>query len=294
MLTEQEINGLISELNSVKADIRNLRFKLNSVDKRKEDFFREKRKISSDIHARIKDARYFKDKRNSLTGVVKNAKFSKEEVEQKIKTIEPEISKLKEEKKHMLEKSGVDDPAQLKKNIKQVEFKIETEGLSFEKEKEMMKVLTKMRKQYDNCKNIVDIEKKLDVLYRELRELRQQSDFSKKIVHETARESQKQHVELLESSKNIDELKSKEESFDEKITVVRDELNALNNELHSKIEKADSIRNILKENNVQLKEDQEKTNSEILKQKDNEVQDKIKSGKKLTTEDLLILQRTMK
>jgi uncharacterized coiled-coil DUF342 family protein len=64
--------------------------------------------------------------------------------------------------------------------------------------------------------------------------------------------------------------------------------------MNPKIARLEEIKKVLHENNVALKEDVYKSNSELLKAKDNQVQEKIKTGKKLTTEDLLILQRTMK
>jgi uncharacterized coiled-coil DUF342 family protein len=294
MLSEQEIQKLIADMDSVRTEIKDLRSKFYSLDKRKEEFFREKRKISSDIFSRIKNAQAFKEKRNSLTSVVKNSKMTKEEVEQKMQTLDKEIHQLKEDKQKILQKLGVDDPMKLKKNIKQLEFKIETEGLTFEKEKELMKVLTKMKKQFETAKSVVDIEHKLDVRFRELRELRQEFDASKKIVQQTAKESQKQHVELIESSKEIDVLRAKENELETNIGSLKGEIYSLNDEISKKMEKLDGIKKILSENNVRFKEDIEKSNNELLKQKDVEVQEKLKKGKKLTTEDLLVLQRTMK
>ena len=178
MLSESELNKLMSEMNSVKSEVKELRIQLNNLDRKKEDYFREKRKISSDIFSRIKNAQDYKSKRNSLTDVVKNTKLSKEEIEHRVTTLHGEIHKLKEEKKKLLEKLGVDDPQRLKRNIKQLEFKIETEGLTFEKEKELMKVLSKMKKQYDSVKNVNIIEHQLDIKFRELRDLRQQLDMT--------------------------------------------------------------------------------------------------------------------
>src|SRR3989339_842642 len=294
MLNEVEINKLISEMNSLKAELKNLRSKYNDLDRKKEDLFREKRKISSDIFSRIKNAKENKDKRNSLTGVVKTTKMSKEELENKINEIEKEITKLKEDKKKILEELGVDDPQNLKKQIKHLEFKIETEGLTFEKEKEIMKVLSKMKKQYESAKDVDNIEKTLHIKFRDVRNLHQELDLTKKIVQHSAKESQKHHVEMIESSKEIDELKYKEAEYEEKIGAIKAEIHALTEQLDAKNAQIDEVRKVLHENNVQLKEDVDKQNKEILKQKDEEVQDKLKKGKKLTTEDLLILQRTMK
>jgi uncharacterized coiled-coil DUF342 family protein len=294
MLDESEISKLLAELNSVKSEIRELRNNLITLDRKKEELFREKRKISSDIHSRIREAKDSKDKRNNLTEAVKNTKHSKEEIEAKIKALEEEIHKLKTEKQKLIEKSGVEDPMMLKRNIKSLEFKIETEGLTFEKEKEMMKVLGKMKKQYDGTKVITDIENKLGPLFRELRDMKSMIDMTKKIVQVSAKESQKHHIELIESSKEIDELKKKEDSFEENANKYKADIAVLSEEMNKKLERMDEIKKVLGENNVKLREDVEKSNYEILRQKDHDVQEKIKTGKKLTTEDLLVLQRTMK
>jgi uncharacterized coiled-coil DUF342 family protein len=294
MLEQAEIDKLLTELNSVRSDIRDLRNKIITLDRKKEELYREKRKISSDIHSRIKVAKDSKDKRNNLTETVKTTKHSKEELDAKLKSLETEVQTLKEEKQKTLVKIGVGDPMMLKKEIKKLEFKIETEGVTFEKEKELMKVLSKMKKQYESTKGIEDIERKLSFKFRELRELREMMDMTKKIVQVSAKESQKHHVELIESSKEIDELKKKEDTFESEGSKYKSEIAAINDELNAKMNRMDELRKVLGENNVKLREDVEKSNHEILKQKDNAVQEKIKTGKKLTTEDLLILQRTMK
>jgi uncharacterized coiled-coil DUF342 family protein len=294
MLEQADIDKLMSELNALKSELKEYRIKLNGLDRKKEEVFREKRKISSDVYSRIKEAQGYKEKRNNLTDVVKNTKLSKEELEARIKTLDEEIHKLKEEKTKILTKLGVENPAFLKRNIKALEFKIETEGLTFEKEKELMKVLSKMKKQYENSRSVEDIEKKLDSHFRELRDLKEQAEMTRKIVQVSAKESQKHHIELIESSKEIDELKNKEQELEDQIGKLKDEMHKLNEEMNPKMDRLEEVKKILHENNVQLKEDVNKSNSEILRQKDTEVQEKIKTGKKLTTEDLLILQRTMK
>ncbi|GIU69473.1 MAG: hypothetical protein KatS3mg002_0709 [Candidatus Woesearchaeota archaeon] len=294
MLSESEIEKLMNEINSLKSEVKDLRTKLNGLDRKKEDLFREKRKIGSDIYSRIKNAKDNKIKRDSLTGVIKNTKLTKEEIDSRIIILEQEIKKLKEEKRKFLEKAGVDDPIKLKKSIKALEFKIETEGLSFEKEKELMKVLQRMKKQYDSVHSVNDINKQLDIKYKELRDLRHQLELTKKIVQVSAKESQKHHIELIESNKEIDDLRSKESELEKQISSIKKEMHAIIEILDSKNAKIEEIKKILHENNVKLKEDFEKQKQEMLKHKDEEVKEKLKSGKKLTTEDLLILQRTMK
>jgi uncharacterized coiled-coil DUF342 family protein len=294
MLEESEINSLMEELNSLKSELRDFRVKINSLDQKKEELFREKRRVSSEIFAKIQNAHGYKEKRNSLTSIVKDSKHSREELEEILKKLDADIHSLKDEKRKILEKLGIDDPMKIKKQIKQLEFKIETSALSFDKERELMKVVSKLKKQFESSKSVGEIEKKLDVKFRELREIREQLDMTRKIVQHSAKESQKQHVELIESSKNIDDLKDKEQHLEESIGKYKSEIHALNDEMSKKLGRLDEIKKKLSENNIKFREDFEKTGSEILKQKDVEVQEKLKTGKKLTTEDLLVLQRTMK
>ncbi len=294
MLSDIEIQQLMNELNTVKNDIRDLRAKLNAQDRKKEDLFRERKRLGSEIHSKIKNATDFKEKRNSLTSIVKNTKLSKEELEKRLEELDLEVAKLRDERKKILEKIGVEDPGMLKKNIKKLEYKVETEAISFEKEKELMKVLSKMRKQLEKASEVHVLEKKLDICFRDLRDIRAQLDMQKKIVQHSAKESQKHHVELIESSKDIDDLRSKEDVLDEQIAKIKGEMNELITAVDQKVEKLNEIKQKLSENNVQLKEDVEKNKQDLLRQKDTAVQEKLKTGKKLTTEDLLILQRTMR
>ncbi len=294
MLTESEITVLLKELESARAEVKTVKSQLHALDRKKEDIFREKRKVSSDIFSRIKDAKSYKDKRNSLTDVVKTSKLSREELEARVKELEELIRKLRDEKNTILNKLKIEDPQELKRNIKKLEFKIETEALSFDKEKELMKVVSKMKKQLDGAKGVHEIDNKLDVAFRELRQLRPELDMTRKIVQVSAKESQKQHSELIESSKEIDELKTREQKFEEGIGAIKAEMHTVNELLNAKISAMEEIKKKLSENNVQFKEDAERSMQQVLREKDQVVQEKIKTGKKLTTEDLLILQRTMK
>lgn len=294
MLSDSEVQQLMQELNAVKNEIRDLKNNLSAKDRKKEDLFRERKRLGSEIHSKIKNATSHRDKRNSLTSIVKNTKLSREELEKKYGELDAEIKTLKDEKRKVLDKIGVEDPIMLKKNIKKLEYKIETDAMSFEKEKELMKTLSKMRKQLEKASEITVIDKKLDGFFREFRDVKAQLEMHTKIVQNSAKESQKQHVEMVENSKDIDGLKEKESTLDEQIGKIKAEMAEINGQIDNKVEVLNGIKTKLSENNIQLKEDVEKSKQEILKQKDSQVQEKLKTGKKLTTEDLLILQRTMR
>ena len=51
---------------------------------------------------------------------------------------------------------------------------------------------------------------------------------------------------------------------------------------------------VLEEQNIQIEEDKRRVEQKELKEKAKEVNEKVKKGKKLTTEDLLIFQKSLK
>jgi len=188
-------------------------------------------------------------------------------------------------------KLGIGDPFEIKKEIKKLEYKMETEVRSFDKEKEIMKVIKGLKKKYDEAKEVNEVHGRIDQLSREIDESKKNADEVHKRVQNDAKTSQEHHEHLIKLSKEIDEFKKQEEEVFKKIDVFRKEYEEVNEKLKLKLGRILEVRQKLEENNVQLKEDKRKSDHDILRHKDMELQEKLRTKRKLTTEDLLILQK---
>ncbi len=65
----------------------------------------------------------------------------------------------------------------------------------------------------------------------------------------------------------------------------------VNDKLKEKLVELNKLNEELKKHKLEVKELKERDEKEMLKSKEAEVQNKLKQGKKLTTEDILVMQK---
>jgi len=109
-----------------------------------------------------------------------------------------------------------------------------------------------------------------------------------------AKESQSYHEGMLSLSKKISELRKNEKEIFKQFSELKKQFFETNNMLKQKLLEANEASKHEKEEHekedAEMKERQEK----MLAEKETEMTEKIKSGKKLTTEDLLAFQGSSK
>ena len=114
---------------------------LKELNKQKEKFFQHKKSISEKISQLLQERNEARKKRNQSTNIVKSSKERRGILNQEIKDKIEELKKLQIQKKEIAKKMGISvDLSKLKREIEQLEFKIETEVRSFTQEQKIMKI----------------------------------------------------------------------------------------------------------------------------------------------------------
>jgi uncharacterized coiled-coil DUF342 family protein len=291
MLDDKEKESLINQLDTLKKDIIDKKNNLNSLDKLKESLFEKKNIVGSEIKKSIDRIKELRDKRNSLTTTVKDEKKERDALNNELNEKKKNFFELKKNTITDTQNVRIENPERISQQINILETRIETEGLSFDKEKLVMKQIKELKKKLVQSREIhkdYDTIRKED---REIRDLKKRADDIHKKIQDEAKKSQEYHEELIVLSKKIDEQRVEEEQINEKITEKKKEINELNDEINKKLDELRLVRTKLDENNVQLAEEKKQFEEEVLKKKNLEVKEKLKTKKKLTTEDLLVLQR---
>ena len=202
MLSEEDKKKALNEIKNLKAEITTIRSELNDLDAQKESWFEKKKAVSKDIVLLISEITQFKAKRDELTNQVKELKKERDEKNIVVKDMSSEMKKLDTEKEEISKGHSLDfDPMKLKAQIEILERKIETEGLSFNKEKVMMKQIKELRKKYDESKGLVVV---LDKFHEHSRNMRKERRVAEKIhynIQNIAKESHIMHEKILEHSK---------------------------------------------------------------------------------------------
>ncbi len=270
-------------------EIIELRNKLNQLNDQKEALFSKKKIVSGKIKELISIVRAKREKRNKLTDSVKEEKTQRGDLNLQIRTKIDEIKALKEQCLKTGRRLNVrENPQDIKERINRLNEKIETEVISFEKEQQTMKQIKELKKRYDELVKVSSVWDEVGTLSKEIDTLKIGANQKHTYIQEKAKVSQEQHEIVLDISKKIDELKIEEKQLNEKFAEKKKEFNQINDLLKEK------LTGLGKQPFYEPKQDKKQKRKEqlnqSLKEKQVHVQEKLKSGQKITTEDLLIIQ----
>jgi uncharacterized coiled-coil DUF342 family protein len=295
MLSQQEKKELLQKISEKRREISQLQTELNLANDKKESFFQKKTELSKKISSLIDDIKHNRNQRNELTKQVRSEKEERDKHNLDVKESVDKIKVLEKEREELIQKHNLkQDPIALIKQIRGIEFKIETQPMSFEEEKKLMKRIRDLKKHLEEAKAVVGVIDKMRELSRQIDEKKRTAQSTHRKVQSHAKASQEKHESLIESSKQIDDMKKEEEeafrNFIENKKIfneLNDKLKLLLTEIKDLSQKADS-------NKMEVRDSFEKRQKETIEQKKLSVEEKFKKGLKLTTEDLLAFQSTDK
>ncbi len=241
---------------------------------------KEQRKIRDQLNADLKEnlakAIEFRDQRNEINKEVETNKKARNKVNEEIKNLEWS--------------SGKRDKIKIENEIKKIDKIIETRVLDIKKENQLVKSANDLRKQ------LMEI-KEDDKVKEEAAELKKQSEeFHAKVV-ELSEQAQEAHEQMISYFRKTDEIRiaadeahklfiqARKNAFakHEDFKVVLSEIHVINKKLGTnKSRKRRSEKPSGGSPNKKNREEKEKAES---------IFDKFKHGKKLSTEELLLLQK---
>lgn len=278
-----------------KTAFHDLRKQLDNLTAEKERWFQLRQEYGKQIRAEIDKVKDSMKQRDELTAAVQEEKKKRDELN---KVISEKIKVVKEIKPDENEKIIVQwrNPEELKRQIVGMEKKIETEGLSFDKEKQLMKQINSLKKHYEEAKKKQDEYFKSRGLSKEIFDLKREANDVHKQVQEQAKGSQKQHEVVVAVSKKIIDLRKKEKEAIEKFF----ELKKQCSEIFGILEQERNLYAAHRKTKQRQYEQKEKSRKDFekktLREKAKTLEEKIKKGGKvkLTMEDLLVFQEMHK
>jgi uncharacterized coiled-coil DUF342 family protein len=285
---------LFARLDKLRKEIISSRNSMNKDNDGKESWFSKKAELSGNIHKKISSIKENKDKRDSLTKKVRELKEKRSNFNDELKKKISELAKLRTEVRHLTKTSKIKNPSRIQGDIDHLEVKLETEAMSFEKEKGLTKKLRLLKKSLEGSSEVINLFEKIKKSNSETNSARKKTHEIHKEIQKLASESQELHESIIKNSKEIDGAKIKEGEALKNFVNSKKKINNVNNTLKEKLSEINDVRN--KINKFKLEEDEKRKLNEnrIIKTKEQEMEEKIKTGKKLTTEDFLAFQEIIK
>ena len=287
-----ENKELSKELEQKRKEIAELKEILGEANSKKEELFKKREELGDSIRKSIADIRKRRKTRNSFTSDVKILKEDKIRIISMIKSLIEKLKSLQAKKKEYLKKHNIkSDPTNVKKQIQALETKIETEVMSFDKEQKLMKKIKELRSEANRFGEITKIQEEIDHYASFLDDLKIAEKDVKKDIRVKAKESQKEHEQILEMSKKIDELKKEEEETKEKFASAKQRFNDINKQIKDKLSDIGKLRGVEAEERTKKKKERKEKEKKTIAEKKKAVSKKMERGEKLTTEDLLLFQK---
>jgi phosphoserine phosphatase len=230
-------------------------------------------KLNSELRETLNRAVELRDKRNEINSQVEENKKLRDQINNEIRKLEWS--------------SGGRDRIKIENEIKRIDKIIETRVLDINKENELVKTANELRKK------LMKIQEDDETREKAL-ELRKKSEEYHEKVVALSEEAQGYHEKMLEYFRKTDEIRKKADEAHEKFLEFRRMASEKHEEFKSTLGEIRQINdriNALRSENrsVRRRESRERDNEE--KERAREIYEKFKEGKKLTKDELLLLQK---
>lgn len=257
--------------------------KLKKIGVQKEFWYKRASELKRTLQSLIGKIKFLKSKKDDSNIKVEEYKKERDRHNGKVRELIKQIRGLNKEKIDLTKKYGIKfDPSSIKAKIEKLDMKIETEAISFNKEKKIMEEIKRLKRLFAESGNVKEVVDKIDNLSKEIDDSKKKAEDYHKKLREYFKES-KNYNEFIELSKKIDEIKKKQENAFNTFRLLKKEHGELNKKLNGKKEKEKRKKEIKEERKKKVEE-------RIIEEKAKKVEEKLKTEKKLTTEDLIAYQ----
>jgi len=263
------------KVDKLKQEIRELSIRLKDIGEQKEKLYKEKNNFDKELNSNIKTAKELRDKKTKIDEEIKGLKVTREKLNNEIKLMFAKLAELK--KKFGLDKQrGKRESSEdIYKQIDGMQFAIQTEVLSFDREKQYMERIKKLKLKLKEISGEEAKFKEVVSFKVDLSKKKQEADSTHSKIQQLANESSEIFNKLTESSKTISAIKKQKNVLQKKLKTFKIEIDNLNLKLGDLLKDWSEV----------------SSKTDILPDKTTEIMDKFKKKKRLTTEDILMLQR---
>lgn len=255
---------------------------ISKIADEREEFNRiakEERKVRDELNASLKEnlnkAIDFRNERNEINKEVEAAKKARNDANNKLKNLEWS--------------SGKRNKIKIENEIKKIDKIIETRVLDIKKENQLVKNANDLRKQLNEITEDESIQ-------GEAQELKKLSEEEHAKVIELSERAQEAHEKMLEYFRKTDDIRTAADEAHKKFIEARKNASAKHEEFKSVLSDIHVINKKLGTNKPRRRKSDSKSSSKgnknnEEKEKAETIFEKFKNGGKLSTEELLLLQK---
>jgi len=236
----------------------------------------------------VEEAMGHRLRRDELNGQVKKAKDERDVWNRKVNELVDVVNELKRRKLPR----GAIPLGQLKRELKELEFKQMTSVLKPGKEQELMKEMTRLQAEILKLEKALEENAEVRKAQQELRDGKEKAEAAHRLVGQLAEEAQKEHDTMTQLYEQSDAIRREADLAQEefiKTKMLADEEHRKHIEHIRQVHDYDKIIH-----GIRLKTDQISPGEEgvSVKRQAEMIFERFKRGEKLSTDDLMTLQKS--
>jgi uncharacterized coiled-coil DUF342 family protein len=269
---ERKLNALQKEANRLRAQ----RDDLNGVARSHADARDEQ---NARVRALVNEANEHKKRRDALNEQV-----------QHMKKLRDEYNGAAEESARRLPKQGR-SVAFLRRELKRLEFEHMTKVLTPGKEKALIEEMGRLRREIHSKEKELESDSELKTAYEAAVQAKERAEKQHEKVGELAQRAQTEHESMVKLFEESDRIRKIADGIQAKFVEAKVEADKVHKAYVELVEKIHQIEDELKANRVGMAGEQRAAEAQADQAAANQIFEKFKKGEKLSTEDLMSLQK---
>ena len=290
--SEEENADLVEKRGIISEDAekhRKLRDELNNQTK---EWKAKRDALNGQVRELVDEAGKCREERDALNQKVKETKELRDEWNQKVTALKEQLAPFRNTERND-EKNEV-PVKQLKKQLQDLEYTQQTKALGKDKENEIIKQISVLAKEIADREKTYEQNDEVKALVGQLREAKAQAEGYHRQVSEYAEQAQAAHDKMIGFYEQADKLRKEADAAQTKFVECKQ---AADEEHKKHIEQIKSVHQMDRDSDSKGKKNggarggKKRTDSDSKKEA-KEIFERFKAGDKLSTEDLMALQKS--
>jgi len=281
------IEDMISEKDKLQKKANELKEKRNKLHVKSKQLADERDKINQMIREMRNKISEHKKKRDELNERVKHAKEQRNQLNKSHSELKKKIEKLERERSSSL---GANLNA-LKKQLRTLENEQMTQPMSPQKEKKLIEMISELHSKIKQQEDLLNKDPRLKNALQEEKILKQKAEKQHDLVEKLATRAQEEHESMMNLIKQLDTIVKKVNNIQETIVMTKIEADKVHKEFIEYVDKIHELERKISSAQQKKRKTEKAEEISSVQKEANEIFERFKRGEKLSTEDLMTLQK---
>ena len=281
------IEDLVAKKDEYQKNANELKEKRNQLHLKSKKLADERDSLNSsirDLRNKISD---HKRNRDELNERVKHTKEQRNKLNKNYSDVKKQIEELEKER---LSSYG-SNLNELKKQLRALENEQMTQPMSPQKERKIIEVISEIHNKIKRQEDLLNKDPRLKKAIEEEKIIKQKAEKQHDLVEKLAARAQEEHEGMIELIRQLDNLVRKVNTIQETIVMTKIEADAVHKEFIDCVDKIHDLERKVVASHEKKRKAKKAVEATYAQKEADEIYEKFKRGEKLSTEDLMALQK---